>query len=148
MKAISLWQPYSSLMAMGLKKIETRSWSTKYRGPLLIHAAMRKPRLYEQRYIAIVLNKFGRVDFPIGYLHYGAILCKVDLIDCKKMTWGNIPHHTELEYNLGNYDYGRFMWITNNLKTFANPIPWKGSQGFFNVPEEIIYERSELWKRQ
>jgi hypothetical protein len=39
MKAISLWQPWASAIALGWKKNETRHWSTDYRGPLLIHAA-------------------------------------------------------------------------------------------------------------
>jgi activating signal cointegrator 1 len=39
MKALSLWQPWASLVALGVKTIETRSWSTSYRGPLAIHAA-------------------------------------------------------------------------------------------------------------
>jgi len=43
MKALTLWQPWASLIAVGAKRIETRSWSTKYRGPLAIHAAARKP---------------------------------------------------------------------------------------------------------
>lgn len=38
MKAISLTQPWASLIALGYKRIETRSWSTTYRGPLAIHA--------------------------------------------------------------------------------------------------------------
>jgi hypothetical protein len=39
MKAITLTQPWATLVALGAKKIETRSWSTSYRGPLAIHAA-------------------------------------------------------------------------------------------------------------
>jgi activating signal cointegrator 1 len=39
MKALTLTQPWASLVAIGAKKIETRSWSTDYRGPLAIHAA-------------------------------------------------------------------------------------------------------------
>lgn len=38
MRAITLWQPWASLIAIGAKTIETRSWSTAYRGPLAIHA--------------------------------------------------------------------------------------------------------------
>lgn len=41
MKAITLWQPHASLVAVRAKKIETRSWPTKYRGPLAIHAAQK-----------------------------------------------------------------------------------------------------------
>jgi hypothetical protein len=40
-KAISLWQPWASLMAAGVKLHETRHWWTSYRGPLAIHAAKR-----------------------------------------------------------------------------------------------------------
>lgn len=39
MKALTLTQPWSTLVAIGAKKIETRSWNTSYRGPLVIHAA-------------------------------------------------------------------------------------------------------------
>ena len=47
MKALSLWQPWASLIALGVKTIETRSWSTTYRGPLLIHAGQHLARLDE-----------------------------------------------------------------------------------------------------
>lgn len=39
MKAISLWQPWATLISTGDKTWETRSWATTYRGPLAIHAA-------------------------------------------------------------------------------------------------------------
>lgn len=39
MKALTLWQPWATLIAIGAKTIETRSWSTNHRGPLAIHAA-------------------------------------------------------------------------------------------------------------
>ncbi len=38
-KAISLWQPWASLVAAHVKRHETRHWSTEYRGLLAIHAA-------------------------------------------------------------------------------------------------------------
>lgn len=47
MKALSLWQPWASLVAIGAKTIETRSWSTSYRGPLAIHAAKTSRGFYE-----------------------------------------------------------------------------------------------------
>lgn len=43
MKAITIWQPWASLLACGAKRYETRSWATKYRGPIAIHAAMKDP---------------------------------------------------------------------------------------------------------
>lgn len=41
---ISLWQPWATLIAIGTKTIETRHWNTRYRGPLAIHAAQRRPK--------------------------------------------------------------------------------------------------------
>ncbi len=43
MKALTIWQPWASLIARGVKQYETRSWPTKYRGPIAIHAAMKNP---------------------------------------------------------------------------------------------------------
>ena len=43
-KVLTIRQPWALLVALGVKTIETRSWSTKYRGPLTIHAGARKPR--------------------------------------------------------------------------------------------------------
>jgi len=45
MKAITLWQPWATLLACGAKLFETRSWATAYRGPIAIHAAARPPKL-------------------------------------------------------------------------------------------------------
>ena len=44
MKTITLTQPWASLVAIGVKQIETRSWQTSYRGPLAIHAAKGFPK--------------------------------------------------------------------------------------------------------
>jgi hypothetical protein len=44
MKALSLWQPWATLIALKKKQIETRSWRTTYRGPLAIHAAKSYPQ--------------------------------------------------------------------------------------------------------
>ena len=43
MKALTIWQPWASLIARSVKQYETRSWATQYRGPIAIHAAMKNP---------------------------------------------------------------------------------------------------------
>lgn len=48
MKALTIRQPWASLIAAGVKTIETRSWSTEYRGPLAIHAGKAKPERSEE----------------------------------------------------------------------------------------------------
>jgi hypothetical protein len=121
---------------MGLKKIETRSWYTNYRGHLLIHAAKRRPTKSDFYYICSALKDFGYDEQSLlSDLPLGMIVCEVNLIYCTR-TMGYIPDG--LEGKLGDYTKGRFMWTTENSKRFAEPIPWKGQQGFFNVPDEVI----------
>jgi hypothetical protein len=135
MKAISLWQPWASLMAMGLKKIETRSWPTKYRGPLLIHAAKRKPTIDEIEHIDFWLHYYHKETDFLGGLEFGKILCQVDLIGCVR---SEIYPVEGLELELGNYGHNRYLWITANLKTLKESIAYRGRQGLFEIPDELL----------
>ncbi len=127
MKAISLWQPWASAMNLGLKKIETRSWSTNYRGPLLIHAS-KKIISWPS---ADIQGLFEGIAFQPSDLPLGQVLCQVNLIDCKCIYIHNKPN-SFLELDFGDYTPGRYMWITDNLKQL-NPFPFRGRQGLFNV---------------
>lgn len=97
MKAISLWQPWASLMALGLKTVETRSWETSYKGPLAIQAAKRRvsqvPGLIDMirndwpfwRNAARVAGwpiDESRQLIGFGSLPYGAILAVTKLVKC------------------------------------------------------------------
>ena len=134
MKAISLWQPWASLMALGLKKNEIRSWSTNYRGPLLIHAA-KKVIPWPSVFIQAVFDHiaFQPPDLPRG------VLCKVNLIDCVRIFRNNKPNHSEVKF--GDYTEGRYMWVTTDLTVFNSPIPFPGKQGLFDIPDEILVTR-------
>lgn len=154
MKAISLWQPWASLIASGAKKIETRSWPTYYRGPLLIHAAKRKNKteftaLGQHPGFCAALN----TEWPWGYdaiekLPFGALIAVVDLVNClpvEKISSDILDADIRREGSkdiyyerlLGNYESGRYGWILANPRPIT-PIDYKGEQGLFNVPDEII----------
>lgn len=160
MKAISLWQPWASLIASGAKKIETRSWPTYYRGPLLIHAAKRKNKT-EMRALADMPSYCGALGLhpinattdevvnKIESLPFGALICVADLIDCKSVDdLSEAQLHTYKdgysEVWLGNYDPGRFGWILANPRPIT-PVPYKGEQGLFNVDTSSVnlYEWTE-----
>lgn len=132
MKAIGLWQPWASAMAFGLKKNETRSWPTTYRGPLLIHAA-KKVIPWPSDYIQL---SFHGVAVQPKDLPLGQILCRVDLVDCKRITLDNRPP-VGMEREFGDYTPGRYMWITDNLEVLS-PFPFRGRQGLFNVADAEI----------
>jgi len=127
MKAISLWQPWASAMALEFKKNETRSWHTNYRGPLLIHAAKTFPQA--AREFAMTERALGRLP---KRLPFGALLGIVNLIDVVRVE--EIRHQiSAIERLYGDYSDGRFAWITEGVEVFDTPIPCKGRQRFFEV---------------
>lgn len=119
MKAITLWQPWASLMATGLKKIETRSWHTRYRGGLLIHAAKKIVPIPPE-----IETYLEGISLPRGFL-----LCRVNLIDCRRINQYNAPDPPECFF--GDYRRGRYMWITELLEVFDPPIAGVGQQGLW-----------------
>lgn len=68
-KAISLWQPWASLIALGPKTIETRSWATDYRGPLAIHAAKRQPEQASRVGDYVVGWQYKAPSHPVLFEH-------------------------------------------------------------------------------
>jgi hypothetical protein len=65
----------------GFKDVENRSWPTRHRGPLLIHAGVNKSELSEARLEALEATYGVRLprDFEIG-----GVVGIVDVIDCKR----------------------------------------------------------------
>ena len=87
MKAITIWQPWASLIACGAKKYETRSWPTKYRGPIAIHAAAKEPRTLPQE-VREALRRYaehvGQNCLKLGQLDElprGAIIATAELVN-------------------------------------------------------------------
>ncbi len=132
LKVISLWQPWAEAMRLGLKKNETRSWPTSYRGWLAIHAAKKKynPNDYTPEFAHAMR---ARNIWP-DTLTYGAVVCIVKLVGCEKS--GRIREATsENEQFWGDYSDGRYIWVTDptSLVTLHEPIPLRGHQGLFEM---------------
>lgn len=147
MKCISLYQPRATLVVLGKKRLDPRSWFTLYRGPLLIHAAKRfeKPERAlwgkEPFFSALVSSGiFKASDLPLG-----AIIGKVNLVSCLlipvppfRYEIGRVtipPDEPELSF--GDYTPGRYAWVFDDALWF-NPIPYKGKQGLFDVPDSVL----------
>ncbi len=133
-KAISLWEPWAWLIWAGLKQYETRHWTTKYRGPLAIHAAQRWTGEEKETW-RVIRERFGNLpgmqDAP-KQPPLGALLCIVRLVDVQP-TWLARTQIREHERAFGNYSHGRYAWKLEMVKRFEQPIPQKGAQGFFEV---------------
>lgn len=64
MKALSIRQPWAWLIVNGFKDIENRSWHTKYRGPVLIHASKGLTRKEYDEACATIVDRLISVDIP------------------------------------------------------------------------------------
>lgn len=115
---ISLHQPWASLIAHGQKTYETRSWSTKYRGSIAIHAAKKVPG-------NLLSLPCTRELVPLG-----AVVAIADLVDCIEMSEEFIAAQSDLERSVGDWSPGRFAWQLVNVRPIV-PIPAKGKQGLF-----------------
>ena len=138
MKCLSLTQPWATLVALGAKKMETRSWSTKYRGPLAIHAAKRFPATAK----AFAETERALDRLP-SRLALGAIIAVVDLTQVQPTEF-LIGRLSGLEHYYGDYSPGRFAWRLDNVRRLANPVPFKGSLGLFDIP----WSAAELLQRK
>lgn len=156
MKAISLWQPWASLVAvkghpdpaiaaLG-KGNETRSKAYKYRGPLAIHAALKRT---DAAVKALLLSPFCEALEAIGIQRLeqyptGGFILVCDLVDCVEITPDNLPPEPELSF--GDYTPGRFMWKLANIRPLPQLIPARGRQ-FIWTPEAPVLEQLERFYR-
>lgn len=130
-KAISLWQVWASLVILGLKEYETRSWATPYRGTLVIHAA-KKPFNSADYQPSLARHLLDCEDerLQLSELTYGCALGMVELTAIYRTELLR-PKISAREIAFGDYSDGRFAWRLENPKPFAEPIPYKGQQGMW-----------------
>jgi hypothetical protein len=138
MKAISLWQPWATLVEIGAKQFETRGWSTKYRGLLAIHAAKRfdeVQRAYcEQEPFLSALKTEG---YSADNLPFGGIVAVVKVLEIQR-TEVVVHEVSKREKAFGNYLAGRFAWRLEMVKRLERPIPMNGAQSLFDVSDDLI----------
>lgn len=146
MKVLSLTQPWASLVALGAKRIETRSWTTKYRGPLAIHASKGFPRWAQELcQTKVFYESLGwrcpgvwATDLPLGQIIAVVDLIAVRLIRETPSGWPNREYNMiappEPELSFGDYTPGRYGWILENPHVLGEAIPAKGALGLWEYP--------------
>lgn len=151
MKAITLWQPWASLLACGVIEYETRSWSTKYRGPMAIHAAVSEPKNLLYQISGTITSILGTDNLP-DYSR-GAVIATANLIACheiKEDNLGNIGFWysknglwefyavSEQQAMLGDWQPGGYAWEFTDMKMLEVPIPAKGRQRIWNWFRTVV----------
>ncbi len=132
MRALSVRQPWASLIASGRKTIELRSWSTKYRGPLLILAGSSPWR--------------GDHGHELGPL--GVVVGIVELVGCREFRQSDqaascVPENVlrELSFD-GERSALRpkqwFSWILRDARHVAACVPAKGKLGLYQPEPSLL----------
>lgn len=147
MRALTLSQPWATLVIEGHKRIETRSWMTEYRGPLVIHAGVRMGP--DERGYA---EEWGLVP---DSLPRGAAIGTVRLVGCvlfdeRHERWQRPEGEwilTDRERSLGDFTAGRYGWLLASPEEFAEPVPVKGALGLWryegSFPERVCLAQPE-----
>jgi hypothetical protein len=146
MKALTVRQPWATLLVTGRKRIETRSRDTKHRGPLVIHAGTAMPCRIGQRVTfgeyeverdrSGLLMRSGSLGWPYR-LPLGAIVGVVNVIYTRPTDSLECAPGDD-ERTLGDYSPGRFAWYTDSLARRIRPVSWKGALGLWTVPDEAV----------
>jgi len=128
MKAITLWQPWATLIAIGVKPFETRSWSTRYRGPIAIHAGKTREGLDLCRGLPEIERALTGAGFTLDTLPLGVVVCTARLVACR-------PTEQVVAEGLadafGDYSSSRFAWHLVDIQPLEPPVPTAGKQGLW-----------------
>ena len=164
-KALTLYQPFASLWALGYKQFETRSWGIGYRGPFAIHAGVRPiEKTLDSMFLRIEGITFAEMKFLDAMRDclgddfeedppYGSIIATGELIGCHKIvlnggrglsssSLGRIENEKlfyepdEQEVLFGDWSIGRYAWSLTNVKVLPEPIKASGKQGLWDWSAE------------
>lgn len=156
MKALTLTQPWATLVAKGEKKIETRSWNTNYRGPLAVHAAKgfpdwAKKMCYSKYFISSLFDDFdgqwqwlptAKIVATCELVHVVRIDEAISFPACRSIAWNKqIWALDEKERTFGDYAVGRYAWLLSNIVALPKPVPAKGALSLWEWGEGELCPR-------
>lgn len=153
-KTLTLTQPWATLVALELKRFETRSWQTTHRGPLAIHAAKGfapEARAFAED-VAIPKYLLGAGIRTADLLPRGVIICTVELEGCHRIHEWNDEQPAEgpspiyawredsdtafwpgqQERELGDWSPGRFAWELEGVEIFEQQLQVRGQLGLWD----------------
>lgn len=126
MKALTIKEPWASLIINNYKTYEFRSWKTNYRGKILIHAGLSLEKS-ELKYFE---------DYNLNY-QCGNIIGEATITDCILVT----KEFNKKLFDINNKVYKNnhenlYAWKLENIVKYENPIPIKGKLGLWDYKED------------
>jgi hypothetical protein len=136
MKAITISQPFASLIASGEKWVENRHWSTNYRGPLAIHAGkglqyLTKGELAEYDTSKVIAIAQLQTCLQITEIRdMGRSALKGAIVAGSSVTWSQLNDHQHTE--------GPYCWVLGDIRRIE-PIAATGKQGLWEwIQPEVL----------
>ena len=149
-KALPLWQPWASLVAMGAKRVETRAYPPGRIGlragqRIAIHATKTTKDPFTRQPLSDFCEMWPFTEHVPDWdvLPLGAILATVTLLRASQVTQeaaDQLERTNEHERAFGNYQPGRWAWVLGDVRRLDSPVPFTGSQGTFDVPLHLLGE--------
>ena len=122
MKVLTIKEPWATLIIKGYKKYEFRSWKTKYRGKILIHAGLSIDKNN--------VSKFNNYNLEYSQ---GQIIGEAKLVDCilvDESLQKELQEKNLLVY--GNNNVGKYAWKLENVVKYDKKEKIKGKLGLWN----------------
>lgn len=128
MKVLTVKQPWATLIVEGLKKYEFRSWKTKYRGEILIHAGLSEEKEEMEKFKSL------NMDFPKG-----KIIGIVNIVDCLLLD-DSLNKQIISEHNVayGNKYRTGYAWKLDGARKIKLDKEVKGKLGLWNLDSKDI----------
>lgn len=148
-KVLTLRQPWLELVLAGHKTIETRTWQTKFRGRLYLHASAKKPSAKER---AAVLAAVLPLVEPARREAVRAICEDVELVRGKVQGFADLqgvqPYTQAAAAGGGLYPYTqgerRFSWLIANVERTPVAVPWRGALTLQTAPMDLIARTTDV----
>jgi len=151
MRGLSLLQPWATLAALRLKKLETRSWPTDFHGLLAIHASLGRSAQVQRLCTQDVFIQAALSAAGLSYdtLPTGQILAVAGLQGSLRMQQGPVPPGTpaldlldaqqlpDQERAFGAYQVGRYAWPLLDTQALSTPVPCRGSLRLWQLPADV-----------
>ncbi len=127
--ALSVRQPWASLIVAGLKSVEIRSWPTNYRGVLHIHAAK-------------TIDTDGMKRFYLETPLVGVLIGTVKLIKVEEFTDATWESLADAHLDLGPFVPGYYAWHLADPRIFSYSISCQGRTGIFPIELNKLVQQS------
>lgn len=137
MRVLSVQQPWARCIAAGVKPVENRTWTTTYRGLVIVHASTRPDLAGDTD--PLVVAAFGP-DAPVG-APTGVAVAVVELVGvCAASTAGR-------PCGCGPWARpGLYHWQVTNPLPLQQPIRYRGSLGLRPAPDDLVAAvRAQAW---